>query len=134
MARDTKSKCEICGKMIDGGLKRLNQHKKEFHSYWHGHGHHYLNLIWISAGIIILFKLVEINSKLYSTFSFYDSNWLYHWIVRMQVIQSVRIQWLAKQRKNYLPMQRSMVWKSMDTQKRLGMKRFQKTRNTLEVW
>jgi hypothetical protein len=39
----------------------------------------------------------------------------------------------GEQKKNYLPMQRSMVLKSTDILKKLGMKRFQKTRSTLEV-
>jgi hypothetical protein len=31
--RGSKSKCEKCGKIIEGGRIKLNQHKKEFHSY-----------------------------------------------------------------------------------------------------
>jgi hypothetical protein len=33
VARGTKSKCEKCGQIIDGGRRKLNQHKKERHSY-----------------------------------------------------------------------------------------------------
>jgi hypothetical protein len=49
------------------------------------------------------------------------------------IVDFTRIALNVKQGKNYLPMQRSMVSKSMDTQMRLGTTRFQKTRSTLEV-
>jgi hypothetical protein len=33
VARGSKSKCEKCGQIINGGRRRLNRHKREHHSY-----------------------------------------------------------------------------------------------------
>jgi hypothetical protein len=33
VARGTKSKCEKCGQIINGGRRTLNRHKRENHSY-----------------------------------------------------------------------------------------------------
>jgi hypothetical protein len=39
VARNTRTKCDKCGKIVDGGRRKLNQHKRECHSYWN-----YINL------------------------------------------------------------------------------------------
>jgi hypothetical protein len=34
MAQGGKTKCDKCGVTIEGGRRKLNQHKRECHSYW----------------------------------------------------------------------------------------------------
>ena len=33
VAGGTKTKCDKCGQIVEGGRRKLNQHKKERHSY-----------------------------------------------------------------------------------------------------